>query len=1026
MSLHNARLLFGPLLALGLLASPRAEALDVIGNLNVNTRWRLEDSPVRLTGDVTVAPQATLTIEPGVTIEAAASDGIGSGQDAARVELVVRGALLADGTLEAPIVFRGASSGAGAWYGIALEPGAQASSLTHVRVSDAEIGLWSRAGGTVTLSDAAFQEVGTGVRWQSSQGLLIERARFESATAAAVHVEDDGAQGVTATILASTFLTNQTGVRATDRVSLSVQRSTFAYGDVGVVVDAGADATVENSLFLKHLTDGLRLEQAGAHVMRVVNNTLDANLEDGVDVVAVSAAGSFVIRNNLVTNQGQAGVRVAGATAPSLDHNDVWNNGTDYVGTPAGLDDVSVNPLYVAPVGTLPPEPAGPFRFVASPVNVSNPGNNANIEHSFRHPVAAEMRLRIASVSTEPSYDSLLILDGAGNEVTRYSGSLTDVVTPPVAGPLIRTRFTSDSSVTSAGYSISGFELRRNGAPFNYRLSPSSPVLDIGNGLDAPATDRDGTARPYDGDVNGTATVDIGAYEWHDNIPPVAVAGPDRTILPGTALSFSAAASQDPDGLVESYAWDFGDGTPGASERDVTHTFTALGTFTVTLTVTDDQGATATDTATVHVVDNLPPTAVAGPDLTANAGEVVTLDGGASGDEDGTVVGYSWDFGDGSPAGSGETVTHAWSADGVYTVTLTVTDNDGATATDTLTVTVGQGGNRPPIADAGGPYSGTIGEAVHFDASGSLDVDGSIASYAWDFGDGTSGTEGAVDHVFDAAGMFLVTVTVTDDDGATDEDSVLVTIVDPSSDNVAPTADAGGPYGALVGEAVLFDGSASSDTDGSIVSYAWDFGDGSTGEGETASHSYTAAGSFAARLTVTDNGGAVAQDVVVVVVSATGNVPPVADAGANQTVTLGAAVLLDASGSTDADGNIASYLWDLGDGETSSEEALTHTYAEVGSYLVHLTVTDDDGASDDAYVLVEVLADPETPPADGGDENGDGGNGKGDGGNGNGDDGGPAGCGCQATGAGTEPALLGGAWVLLGALRRRRRAKRGS
>lgn len=163
--------------------------------------------------------------------------------------------------------------------------------------------------------------------------------------------------------------------------------------------------------------------------------------------------------------------------------------------------------------------------------------------------------------------------------------------------------------------------------------------------------------------------------------------------------------------------------------------------------------------------------------------------------------------------------------------------------------------NTPPVASAGGPYTGQTGSPVAFDASASNDPDGSIVQYDWDFGDGTVVTNAGAtpSHTYAAAGTFTASVTVTDNRGATNTATAQVTITQPA--NQAPTANPGGPYTGAAGSAIAFDGSASNDPDGSIASYAWDFGDGNTGTGVAPSHTYAAAGTYTVSLVVTDNLG---------------------------------------------------------------------------------------------------------------------------------------------------------------------------
>jgi PKD repeat protein len=163
------------------------------------------------------------------------------------------------------------------------------------------------------------------------------------------------------------------------------------------------------------------------------------------------------------------------------------------------------------------------------------------------------------------------------------------------------------------------------------------------------------------------------------------------------------------------------------------------------------------------------------------------------------------------------------------------------------------------------------------------------------------------------------------------------------SDNQAPITNADGE---CTFRDCAFDGTGSTDPDGTIVSYEWDFGDGSTDSGATVSHTYEDLGPHTATLTVTDNEGLTATTVVEVT---TTNAPPVASFTANCDWPD---CEFDGSGSTD-DGSIVTYEWDFGDGSTDSGATVSHTYDKPGDYDVTLTVTDNDGATDDVTVTVE-------------------------------------------------------------------------
>jgi len=142
-----------------------------------------------------------------------------------------------------------------------------------------------------------------------------------------------------------------------------------------------------------------------------------------------------------------------------------------------------------------------------------------------------------------------------------------------------------------------------------------------------------------------------------------------------------------------------------------------------------------------------------------------------------------------------------------------------------------------------------------FDGSTSSDADGSIATYAWSFGDGSTGTGAIANHTYSSSGNYTATLTVTDNNGAVSSTSVAITVNPPA--NQPPVARiAATPLSGAAPLAVSFNGSSSSDADGTIASYSWSFGDGSTAPGATPSHTYSSAGTYTAVLTVTDNAGA--------------------------------------------------------------------------------------------------------------------------------------------------------------------------
>lgn len=461
-------------------------------------------------------------------------------------------------------------------------------------------------------------------------------------------------------------------------------------------------------------------------------------------------------------------------------------------------------------------------------------------------------------------------------------------------------------------------------------------------------------------DNDGDVLYDASDPDCASNDPPVADPNGPYTGIVGAAVLFDGSGSTDPDGSIVAYDWDFGNGNTGSGVSP-THTYAAAGLYTVALTVTDDGGLTdsASTTADITSVPNVPPVADPNGPYTGTVGLPVQFDGTGSFDSDGAIAAYDWDFGDGS-TGSGPVPTHTYSADGVYTVTLTVTDDDGATDTASTTTDIGVA-NNPPVADPNGPYTSVVGSPLLFDGSGSSDPDSTIVAYDWDFGDGNAGSGVSPTHTYAAAGLYTVTLTVTDDGGLTDSASTTADIS--SVPNFPPVADPNGPYTGIVGVPVSFDGSGSTDPDSTIVAYDWDFGDGNTGTGIIPSHVYAAAGLYTITLTVTDDGGLTNSASTTANIGAANN-PPMADPGGPYTGSFGMPVLFDGSGSMDPDGTIVAYDWDFGDGGTGTGISPMHTYAAGGIYTVTLTVTDDDGATDSASTTADIVVDSADAVAD--------------------------------------------------------------
>lgn len=426
--------------------------------------------------------------------------------------------------------------------------------------------------------------------------------------------------------------------------------------------------------------------------------------------------------------------------------------------------------------------------------------------------------------------------------------------------------------------------------------------------------------------------------------------------------------SSDTTSDIASWTWDFDDGG-GSSMQNPLHTFAASGPHRVRLTVTSEGGATSSVTRTITVRNSPPIANYTFAPQTPDLNELVTFSAGGSSDPDGTIVIYEWDFdNDDLTDATGATVTHAFAIVGARPVQLTVTDNAGASASVTKVVPVQF---APPMACfTFTPPDPTTGEAVAFEGSCSTDVDGTIILYEWDFDDNgvTDATGMAVTHSFPAAGVYPVTLTATDNDGAVDAETLGVPVATGGTggDNQPPDPDFSITFAdgdeANIGEVVTFLAEGSSDPDGTIVSYEWDFDDDGTYDatGPTVSHVYHTGGAKIVTLRATDDDGAFGFKTRVVSVEF---VRPTA----NFTFTPaqpknGEVVQFDASGSSDRDGTVEFFEWDFDDdgGTDATGMTVTHVFAVGGAKRVTLTIVDDDGVFD--FTTRTVLVTQNNPP----------------------------------------------------------------
>jgi probable HAF family extracellular repeat protein len=329
--------------------------------------------------------------------------------------------------------------------------------------------------------------------------------------------------------------------------------------------------------------------------------------------------------------------------------------------------------------------------------------------------------------------------------------------------------------------------------------------------------------------------------------------------------------------------------------------------------------------------------------------------GTGSTDPDGDeIVNLRWDFGDGTTA-VGPVVSHTYPDARNYTVTLVVGDGKVDSAPVSMVVAIF---DRTPVANAGGPYSGAKNAAIRFDGTASTDGDGDPLTYAWNFGDGTTGTGPTPTHAYARSGVYTVSLVVNDGSAdSTPPARAQVTVT-----NTAPVALLSGPASGFKLTTLTWNGSGSSDANGDTLSYRWDFGDGSSAitSTPTTTHSYAAVGSYQVTLTVTDGEASSTPATANVAIQSK---PPVANAGPDQTVTQRTAVALNGATSNDPDGTIAGVRWVQVAGPAvtlSGSTTLSPTFEAPRvqqtsiTLTFELTVTDNDGVSSSDRVNVNV------------------------------------------------------------------------
>jgi hypothetical protein len=474
-------------------------------------------------------------------------------------------------------------------------------------------------------------------------------------------------------------------------------------------------------------------------------------------------------------------------------------------------------------------------------------------------------------------------------------------------------------------------------------------------------------------------------------LPPVANAGKNVSItLPKNSVTLDGTASAAPSGTIVSFAWTKISGPAEGAIADAGAATTAVnglaeGEYTFELKVTDSNGATAAATITVTVnAALLPPVADAGGDRSIILPENnVGLDGSASAAPSGTIVTYAWTKISGPGTGVIESPSSAATkasdlSEGVYKFQLKVTDNHGMAATDLVAITV-KPAPQPPVANAGNAQTIVLPvNSVTLDGTKSTASSGSVISYEWTQLSGPSNA--VIENKISSAtpvnglteGEYTFELKVTDNNNASATASVTIIV---KASPPPPVADAGNAITVVLpANTATLDGSKSGASGSTIVSYEWSILSGPEGAGIADAGSKItqivalAEGTYQVQLKVTDDLGVSATTSVIITVKAA-PLPPVANAGTAQTITLPVnTVQLDATKSSAPAGTIKTYLWTKVSGPqqgniVNAGNAVTSVENLVkGVYEFQVKVTDNNGKSSAATVTVTVNPAPVRPP----------------------------------------------------------------
>ncbi len=566
----------------------------------------------------------------------------------------------------------------------------------------------------------------------------------------------------------------------------------------------------------------------------------------------------------------------------------------------------------------------------------------------------------------------VLALGGAGCDC---GGSASGVVTVAILAPADGASFQLGAAVVFSGEAQDSY----GALPGDMLLWGSSLDGELGPGNSMTLSDLSlGThvivlSAHNEAGSSGQDSISIEIVPVTDNLPPVPLIsspGEGDQFDQGIAVTLRGSAIDPEDGQLPGSALTWTSKVDGllGNGTELTLSNLSLGPQLITLTALDANGASGRTSVALEIVpvgqNHAPTVTILEPTEGAvfTEGNLITLLGSGEDDEDGLLGSDAlrWQSSLDGDLGTGKQLELVLSL-GVHQITLTATDSGGKTAQASVNLSVNPAGNEPPVVSISSPADGAVysqGQEITFVATADDPEDGLLsgAALVWSSnldGELGNGEQLSLDSL--SIGLHAILLAATDSGGASATASLNLRITE-ASENLPPVAQITAPADGLSverGTQIDFEGEGLDPEDGALsgASLSWSSNlDGPLGNGSPLRISSLSEGQHTITFTAFDAEALFDQDTISLIITPGGpdNLAPTARLTGPATAMAQTEVVLDGSGSTDADGTLTRYVFDFGDGSPLQDGADTqarHSYALAGSYTVGLTVYDNEGAS---------------------------------------------------------------------------------